>query len=582
MDIQPNQRIYDVVKIIKNGGFRIPNIQRGYEWDRDRVIKLFDSVMRGYPTGALMIWSPPKDILKDIRVREFVQDHDPSVEYLTDSPHPGNAQTYFLVLDGQQRLQSLFLGFFGSYGGERLYFKLDCVSDEVSKNETYSFEFLTEDKAKERPEMAHVSEIINLTSKTKFSFVDDLIKKIAEKEEEQKTTAAIHEEKRGIIHSNIDLFIEKFNLMTALLFEIVEPDIDYESVLEVFERVNGGGMVLTRSDLLFCTLKLKLQEMEDKFIETIKNINHGARYNFDTDFLIKASLVVFGQKAKYEVKKLKDEAFVEALKTNYDEMNICLRQMLAWLEDVAKIKCSRFLRSKAALIPILDYMMQSGQHDKPEGPNSDFMKEYLYMAFFRRLFSRGGDSVLDQLHDIIFEEVKKDRLRFPIEKIREFMVKRQNVGYAIEDHYFDADADLILNIISGGFLQTDTIEVGKQKTPDKDLKLEVDHIFPRTPLVRDFGLTYREVDQLGNYRMVVLPINRRKKANVPTELMSFYGDKNVDITNSYKSAIKSMESKDIETFRKHFINFRDERCAEMKKVVKEFIPVPFAQHKLET
>ena len=570
MDIQPNQRIYDVVKIIKQDGFKIPNIQRGYEWDTDRIIKLFDSVMRGYPIGALMIWNPPTDVLEEIRARKFIDNYDRTADYLTDTAHPGSAGSYFLVLDGQQRLQSLFLGFFGSYDGERLYFKSDYVLNESAEDENYAFEFLTADEAKERPEMVHISDIINITSKTKFDFVKKLLEKLTANIENKDKKAAIHQDKQAVIHQNIDVFIEKFNLMQPLLFEIVEKDLAYESVLEVFERVNSGGMVLSRSDLLFCTLKLKIQEMEKKFTDTINSINHGYRYNFDTDFIIKASLVIFDQKAIYAVKKLKDEAFIAALRTRYDQMSICLRQLLAWVEDVAKIKCSRFLRSKAALIPILDYMMQSGKHDKPEGPNSNFMKEYLYMSFFRRLFSRGPDAVLDQMHNIISEEVKKDRSHFPIEKIREFMVNRQKLPYIIEEHYYNTDADLILNIVDGGVLQIDPVD---PKVHSKDLKLEVDHIFPRTPLTRDFGITDKEVDHLGNYRLVVLPINRRKKAQVPTGSMSFYGDNISNVDSWYKNAVKSMENTSIENFRKDFIGFRDSRYGEIKKAIKEFLPL---------
>ena len=570
MDIQPNQRIYDVVKNIKKEEFKIPNIQRGYEWDQERVIKLFDSIMRGYPIGALMIWNPPKDILEEIMARKFVDNFDSAADYVTDEYHPGGKESYFLVLDGQQRLQSLYLGFFGSHNGERLYFKVDYILNERNEDENYAFEFLTNDEAKERPDMVHIFDLVNITNKTKFDFVKKLLEKLTVNIEDRNKKDVICQEKQAIIHQNIDLFIEKFNLIQPLLFEIVEKDLSYESVLEVFERVNSGGMVLSRSDLLFCTLKLKIQEMEKKFTDTINFINQGPRYNFDTDFIIKASLVIFDQKAEYAVKKLKNESFIMALRTRYDDMNVCLRQLLAWVEDVAKIKCSRFLRSKAALIPILDYMMQSGKHDKPEGPNSNFMKEYLYMSFFRRLYSRGPDAVLDQIHNIISEEIKKDKDHFPIEKIRDFMIKRQKLQYIFEEHYYNTDADLVLNIVDGGVLQIDPVN---PKIHSKDLKLEVDHMFPYTPLTRDFCIADQEVNHLGNYRLVVLPINRRKKAQVPTVSMSFYGDNISNVGNCYKDAIKNMENNVVEDFQKTFFKFRDSRYEEIKKEVKKFLPI---------
>ena len=107
--------------------------------------------------------------------------------------------------------------------------------------------------------------------------------------------------------------IERFNVKNALLFQEVEKRHNYDHVLEIFERVNSGGMVLDKSDLLFSTIKLKLQGMERKFIEAVNFLNQGARHNFNTDFLIKTSLVVFGQKAKYDVEKLKDSRFTGVL-----------------------------------------------------------------------------------------------------------------------------------------------------------------------------------------------------------------------------------------------------------------------------
>jgi len=62
MELNPNQRIYDVLQAIDRGVYRVPSIQRGYEWGSDRVTKLLDSIMSGYPIGAFMVWRPtPRD-----------------------------------------------------------------------------------------------------------------------------------------------------------------------------------------------------------------------------------------------------------------------------------------------------------------------------------------------------------------------------------------------------------------------------------------------------------------------------------------------------------------------------------------
>ncbi|MBU6435573.1 MAG: DUF262 domain-containing protein, partial [Nitrospirae bacterium] len=55
MNLNPNARIHDVADDIGRGLYRIPSIQRGYEWGQQRALKLLDSIMNGYPIGAIMV-----------------------------------------------------------------------------------------------------------------------------------------------------------------------------------------------------------------------------------------------------------------------------------------------------------------------------------------------------------------------------------------------------------------------------------------------------------------------------------------------------------------------------------------------
>ena len=189
-------------------------------------------------------------------------------------------------------------------------------------------------------------------------------------------------------------------------------------------------------------------------------------------------------------------------------VNRCLRQLIAWLDDVARIKCDRFLRSDNALIPLVDYMMLSGKRDKPEGQDSKAMKQYVYMAFLLRLYSHGGDRVLDQIHSELVNGLKVTPGVFPIVELRDYITKRYNgIPWHIANHFFDGDADLMINIVDGGVLQ---IDPNDPTVHPSDLKLEVDHIFPGKRLT-DLGAE-ADANHIGNYRLVVMPINRRKLA----------------------------------------------------------------------
>lgn len=60
-----------------------------------------------------------------------------------------------------------------------------------------------------------------------------------------------------------------------MLFQEIPEDLPYDDVLEVFERVNSGGTRLPKSDLLFSTEKLKMPEIEEKFIGLVDELREG-------------------------------------------------------------------------------------------------------------------------------------------------------------------------------------------------------------------------------------------------------------------------------------------------------------------
>lgn len=75
----------------------LPDLQRPYVWDRSRVRDLFDSLFRGYPTGPLLFFE------NEIEINNKALGGN---ETLKSIPK-------FVVIDGQQRLTSLYAVFTG-------------------------------------------------------------------------------------------------------------------------------------------------------------------------------------------------------------------------------------------------------------------------------------------------------------------------------------------------------------------------------------------------------------------------------------------------------------------------------------
>jgi len=101
--------IQELIAQVRDDEIVLPEFQRGYVWSRDQVRKLARALYRKHPTGHLLVWKTNK----------------PSG--VRGSKISGDGHT-LLLLDGQQRLTSLYVLFVGKppafYEGEQLFFNL--------------------------------------------------------------------------------------------------------------------------------------------------------------------------------------------------------------------------------------------------------------------------------------------------------------------------------------------------------------------------------------------------------------------------------------------------------------------------
>jgi hypothetical protein len=84
---------------VYSGQIRIPAFQRGFVWDAQRVAHFLDSIYKGYPFGSLLFWLTNEQLIAERTLGPF------------ELPEPAKKHPIMYVLDGQQRLTSLFLTF---------------------------------------------------------------------------------------------------------------------------------------------------------------------------------------------------------------------------------------------------------------------------------------------------------------------------------------------------------------------------------------------------------------------------------------------------------------------------------------
>jgi uncharacterized protein with ParB-like and HNH nuclease domain len=100
-----------------NSTFFLPALQREFVWTEEQICQLFDSLMRRYPISSFLFWQVPAEEYGDVEAYEFLRTVKESHNRAQFTRVHGNRDLTF-VLDGQQRLTSLWLGYRGTITGE--------------------------------------------------------------------------------------------------------------------------------------------------------------------------------------------------------------------------------------------------------------------------------------------------------------------------------------------------------------------------------------------------------------------------------------------------------------------------------
>ena len=338
------QTIRKIISFLNNpeeeGGFWLPNIQRPFVWREDQICRLFDSILREYPISTLLVWKTTSKI----RRRKFIDNWKDTL-HLSDFYVPEDARKKNLVLDGQQRLQSLFIGLRGSFEGRELY--LDILSGEIAAPDDVKYRFRFLSPAASKFPWIKFKDLI-FTSRKKRAIIAAL-----------KTTGdhAVTDTEVDKIEEHLDLVDRTFKMEEAITYQeldsIDNPTLYGEDdVVEVFIRANSGGTRLGKSDLLFSLLTASWEVADEQMEDLLESLNqHG--FSFDRDFVLKTCLVVLGQGARYEVAKFRKPGIREHIEARWKEVKDAIRDVLDYVRGKTFIQCDKALPTYLVLIPLV-------------------------------------------------------------------------------------------------------------------------------------------------------------------------------------------------------------------------------------
>lgn len=338
------QTIRKIVGFLNNsdeeGGFWLPNIQRPFVWSEDQICRLFDSIMREYPISTLLLWKTNSTI----RRRKFIDNWKDSLR-LSDFYVPEDSKKKGLVLDGQQRLQSLYIGLCGSFDGRELC--MDMLSGELAAPDDIKFKFKFLDPASIAFPWVKFKDLI-FTTKKKREILDEL---------KSDAGGDLTDAKLNKLDDHLDLIDRTFKMDEAVTYQELDS-IDNptlytdDDVVEVFIRANSGGTKLGKSDLLFSLLASSWEVADDEMADLLDSLNkHG--FDFDRDFVLKTCLVLLDQGARYEVEKFRKKGVREEIEKKWDGIAKAIRDVLDFVRGKTFIHCDKALPTYLVLIPLV-------------------------------------------------------------------------------------------------------------------------------------------------------------------------------------------------------------------------------------
>lgn len=472
--------IRKVLEQVQSGQLRIPAFQRGFVWDSDRVAFLMDSIHKGYPFGALILWRTKEQLKTERHLGPFslpMREADFPVDY---------------VLDGQQRLTSIFG-----------VFQTDLVPDpsaDIGWTGVY-YDFEAEKSLQE-------SQFAALTPDEVRSDRHFPIGTFFDVSEYRKASEGLTQERLEEIDKVQAVFKE-----ASVPVQMLETD-DRDKVAIVFERVNRLGMELDIFQLLAAWTWSDNFDLQNKFAELAEELKPFgfAAVGEDSNLLLRCCAAIIGGDASSSGLLGLDGAEV---RDRFDEITSGIKGAVDFVRSNLHVAKLENLPYPALLVPLVVYF--AAKNSKTVRVSSDQRAQLLrwfWRACFSRRFSAG---VLRNLNRDILE----------VQKLREGKSSTlAEIAWSIDEDFFIDTRFTVSSVTTKTF-----ILLLVQQTPLSfvsgapiDLcavlshynRKEFHHLYPQSYL-KSIGLESVDINRLANFAIISAADNKILGGSAPSE-----------------------------------------------------------------
>lgn len=517
-----------------NQSYFLPDIQREYVWLRKskekKIEQLFDSILRGYPIGSFLFWKLRKDDIEtnkdatedseklNFQLYKFIENYD---ERKTHNEKVNieqiNSDDLSIVLDGQQRLTSLYIGLKGTrtlrkhkgwkdnpnaYREKQLFLNLRYQPIEENPDDNFEFDFLRKNSIPKNDESNYwfrVGEILELGSIVSYSRENNLSDIEAE-----------------ILEKLKDAFCTK-----SLISYFEETEKNLDKVLKIFIRVNSGGTQLSYSDLLMSILTANfstdIRDLMNKFVDSVKEEGFSV---MGRDQVLKTSLLLADCNHIFQLKNF-SKSNINKIEANWEEINDTIYKAIKLLKEFGYTN----RLSSAYILSVVSYYIFKNKiitkEDKLE------LGKFVRNAQITSYFTTSLDSKLEVVAKIVrtaknFEMVNDE---LALSKVQPLKISSDDVDRMMDFQYGNPAILPILQVLY----------------PNLDYKnstFHIDHIYPKSKFKNENNELEKDYVEkahfLYNLQLLQGNENIEKKAKDPELWLSEHFSRDKEQIKAYK------------------------------------------------
>lgn len=555
--------IYEAIKNIENGKYVMPAFQREYVWSIEQIEKLWDSILLDYPISNFLFWHiDDKNVTWDTYFCHFLKQATFNSRKQSDDVNfPINSidfnYTDIAILDGQQRLTSLFLSLLGEtylrpkYSSKnsgvmyvyKLFIELDknkIEQDEEDYNsKKYDIKFtskgLSINSSSTQFEIRNILDERFQNDDTREQAIEEILIDIPDNSKEYA--------KDILLKLYNKIFVEKLIRYTEI------TDMSQDDALEMFIRFNNGGKKLRKHEITMSILEVYWPNAREQFSMLLS----GAYSDFSTDLIIRTALMLYGDVTKTII----NQKVADDLKNNWSDFKIAFKNLQNALEKL-NIDIEHFVNDYTKLVPLIYYIYYNPESYQE---NLNAIRAYLTRTIFFIYFRSGTPGKLQRLKT----NINNNNMKITLDML-DSMAELQITESRIED---------ILNSEKGSRLVWEVLYFIGRDWINKDINYEQDHLHPESRFaetkpfsisMEEWKIWYNNRNRLPNLQLLN-DLENKSKSN--RRLIDYYNN----MTDEQKQDFykKSIIPQDVSLEFDNFEEFYEKRKELLKEKILELL-----------